>query len=297
MTTCAFAALALLAGVLSSCVPSSEKTAERTKRAQADERMQASGGTNQAVGDVKLAPNERFAGDVVLTIDAPVTEEGPHHIRAITNLPDGTSLLFTVTSSSSPDNTYQDHAVVKEGKALAGPFGKKGELPPGKYSVDVTMSIPSTQSEGIRKVIGENGEHLRGPLVKRNPIGVTVEQVQSFTLGKVPTANVSDTNAKARVLLAEAEKLEKATKPMSSLRRTRDQTKLRQCGEMMRKLQPQAERLRDKARALPVIPGMHIAIAAGHLVLCSSCLDDAESECVLARKSLMDARTAVSHQG
>src|SRR5215216_1377674 len=88
--------------------------------------------------------------DVTLIIEPP-SGKGPHRATAITSLPDGTSLMFTVASKSRPGESYQDTAVVTGGRAEAGPFGKEGKLPPGQYEVDVTMPIPDVQSPETRR--------------------------------------------------------------------------------------------------------------------------------------------------
>jgi hypothetical protein len=232
-------------------------------------------------------------GDVTLSIEPP-SGKGPHRVTAITSLPDGTSLMFTVASKSRPGETYQDTAVVTGGKAEAGPFGKEGKLPPGEYDVEVTMPIPDVQSPETRRVIGDKGENLRGPLVKRGDMGVTVEKTEAFTLGSGSTPNAAQAVLKAKELLAEVTALEKATHAMALLRQSRDTATLRRCGELMRKHQPEAERLRAQASNLPLPLGMHIGIAAGHLVLCGSCIDTAEEDCARARGSIKEASEAIA---
>jgi hypothetical protein len=202
--------------------------------------------------------------------------------------------MFTVASKGRPAESYQDTAVVRGGKAEAGPFGKEGKLPPGQYDVEVTMPIPETQSPESRRVIGEKGENLRGPLVKHGDMGVTVEKTQTFTLGGGATPSGAQAVSKAKGLLAEVTALEAATHTMAPLRQSHDTAALRRCGELMRKHQPEAERLRDQASKLPLPLGMHIGIAAGHLVLCASCTDTADEDCARARGSIKEAARAIA---
>jgi len=266
--------------------PSASEVVEPSSRAAPEMVAPASSqGLNGAVTPT--------VGDVTLSIEPP-SPEGPHRVTAITSLPDGTSLMFTVTSKSRPGESYQDTAVVTGGKAEAGPFGKDGTLPPGQYDVEVTMPIPEVQSPETRRVIGDKGENLRGPLVKRGTMGATVERTEAFTLGSGSTPNAAQAVSKAKELLAEVTALEKATRTMAPLRQSRDTATLKRCGELMREHQPEAERLRDQASKLPLPLGMHIGIAAGHLVLCASCMDTAEEDCARARGSIKEAALAIA---
>ncbi len=41
----------------------------------------------------------------------------------------------------------------------------------GDYDLSISMSLPSTQADAVREVIGENGENMTGGLVEQSSIG------------------------------------------------------------------------------------------------------------------------------
>jgi hypothetical protein len=225
----------------------------------------------------------------------PPPAEGPHTITVRTNLPDGTDLMVDVEGKSTHSGG-SDKVQVRDGMATAGPFGQGGKLDPGKYVVEAVMPIPAVQSDEVRAVIGENGEKLRGRKVKRGSLGVSVEERLTFVVGgtaATPAPTEADAVKRASELLEQVSDLEKATRAMRPLRKKSDTESLRRCGELMRRHQPEAERLRAATDGLPVPLGMHIGIAAGNLVLCSSCLESADGFCTQANESLKKARAAI----
>ncbi len=84
-------------------------------------------------------------------------------ILARSNLPDGSELLTSLTSSTG-DYMAQDAASLVNGSAIFGPFmdGDAG-LNPGQY--DVSITFPASQPRPIQRCIGPAGENLVGPLV------------------------------------------------------------------------------------------------------------------------------------
>lgn len=95
-----------------------------------------------------------------------LAREGPASTPAIigtTNLPDGTNLLITISAAAY---IVQDKVKVDTGRFRTVNFSNRGQpLDNGEYSIIVVMSIPSTQPEHVRAIIGNDGEKLRGPLV------------------------------------------------------------------------------------------------------------------------------------
>lgn len=90
-----------------------------------------------------------------------------------TNLPDETVLMLSISSGDynvDTANTAQDKVTVKNGSAKSSGFSNKGSKLSGNYDLSISMSIPSTQSEEVRKVIGEKGEYMHGDLVKNAEI-------------------------------------------------------------------------------------------------------------------------------
>ena len=75
-------------------------------------------------------------------------------------------------------------------------FGAAGGLKPGRYVAEVTMPIPGVQANGVKQIIGKNGENLSGPLVVNGSLGVTVSQQKGFTIGGAMAAQAQEERAK-----------------------------------------------------------------------------------------------------
>lgn len=264
-----------------------DTTAEAEKKAEQPDANEADLEAAKPPSEPEAKPAERTPGPFAVTLDVQVPDKdaGPHIITGTTNLPDGTSLMVSMNSKSAPGDSFQSKTTVQGGKFKAGPFGKGGQLPLGHYEVDVTMPIPAVQAASVQAVIGKKGENLTGDLVQKGDLGVTVERVVPFTLGGENAPKAEDTFKKAEELLAKVKALEVATRSMKGSRQNEDWAT---CGRLMRQYQPQAEVLRDEARELPTTLGWS-GVAAGHLIMCASCLKSAEEQCVLARQSLKEA--------
>ncbi|EPY03904.1 hypothetical protein PAALTS15_27394 [Paenibacillus alvei TS-15] len=116
--------------------------------------------------NVELSVNENVAaGKVSLT--------------GITNLPDGTGLMITVSNENG--FRAQSSAVVISNEFMTEEFSNNGQaLESGAYNVDVTMPIASVQPDAVKKIIGENSENLKGDLVKEGDLGKTVNYSKSI---------------------------------------------------------------------------------------------------------------------
>ncbi len=98
-------------------------------------------------------------------------------IKGRTNLPDDTQIMTSVTCGRPCRAVIDGHkymgqirTVVQNGQFTAGPFSMHSlPLPSGHYIADVVMPYSSLQSAEVRAIIGDLGEKLSGPLVKRNP--------------------------------------------------------------------------------------------------------------------------------
>lgn len=97
------------------------------------------------------------------------SDDGTVLFGIITNLPEDTKLLVTVTD----ENGYeaQDNTVVlNNGKAFTSEFSDHGKALSGKYNVEITMTTPSVQLQSVKDVVGENGENLAGQYVCESTI-------------------------------------------------------------------------------------------------------------------------------
>lgn len=259
--------------------------------------------TTSTVADrlAKLAPPDAppLAKGVVLELELQDLNTRRPVVVGETNLPDGTEILVSVEAAR--DFSGQADAVVKAGRFAAGPFGPEGGLTDGSYVADATMSIATLQPEAVKKVIGAEGERLKGKLVQRDNLGTWVQAQTKFFIGEsAATAEKLDREALAKQMAAmkeiEAELrklLSIGTGELALLRRSDDLDDLVRCGELMRKSQAQAQELEERAMKFPV-PYRMIAAAAIHTKMCVSCLDSlARDNCKLAKDILREVKEAL----
>jgi hypothetical protein len=123
-------------------------------------------------------------GDV--TIEMTVTEQPDKRIRlhGTTNLPNKTNLILSIEERMQGGFFGQSKcSVASDGSFSSEAFGAADGLKDGLYIAGVIMPIPRVQSDDVRKIIGENGEHLSGPHVKNSNYGVTISAKKEFTIG------------------------------------------------------------------------------------------------------------------
>jgi hypothetical protein len=120
-------------------------------------------------------------------------------IQGITNLPDGTELLISISRTASA-YLAQDSVTVVNGRFHTGQFSAGGRpLNPGSYKIEVVMPVPAVQPQPVQSVVGSRGELMTGKLVRPDPFG-TGQQVWyavSKELGGPPDAKL---DAESRAL-------------------------------------------------------------------------------------------------
>ena len=293
MKLIAVIAVALL--VLSACVQNRPASNVASTPAPAP-------GPSPSVAPTPLLPQLRER--LVLTITVEGGSDRKPKVSGETNLPDGTELMVGLEGKTG-NFSGDDKTVVRGGRFTSSAFGPEGGLKPGQYVAEVTMPIPQVQPQPVRDVIGQDGENLRGPLVKRDGLGTTVEVRQSFQLdergsakGGTDKAHVAAAAAEASEVFRAVQELERSGRDMESLRRgyPNDLEKVRQCGELMRQRQPRARALCERAEGLPNPVSVYLGAAAGELVLCVSCSRSALQNCDRARSSLDDASKAIGRK-
>ena len=125
--------------------------------------------TETAAEEVKQSPS---------VFDVEIVVSGEKNNSSIcfdidTNLPDETVLMLTLSSGDyNTENhfTAHDKVTILNGTATSSGFSNKGSALSGNYDLVVSMSLPSTQSEAVRAVIGEKGEFISGNLVAPSDI-------------------------------------------------------------------------------------------------------------------------------
>ncbi len=116
--------------------------------------------------------------EVQLTYNIEPTTKGKLKIAGETNLPDDTDLNIRVKGKSG--NYDQSFAVkVQAGQFAADEFSAaKKPLPPGEYIALVAMPLSTLQPPNVRAIIGRNGEHITGDIVRRYENSAAVIEVR-----------------------------------------------------------------------------------------------------------------------
>lgn len=105
-------------------------------------------------------------------------------VEGSTNLPEATRLQVIVERELSGVR-WRERVSVEAGGFVAGPFGPGSGLPDGGYRVTVDVQESSVQPRSVRDRLGEENEHLSGPLVgqSRHGLGQVASFSQRFLVG------------------------------------------------------------------------------------------------------------------
>lgn len=83
-----------------------------------------------------------------------------------TNMPDKTELWVTLQRRDENTSYYeQSNAIVTAGKAESKAFSDNGKELQGDYDLMISTGDASTQVAEVRRIIGEEGEYMIGPIV------------------------------------------------------------------------------------------------------------------------------------
>lgn len=127
---------------------------------------------------------EGIGGDVAITFEVERLPGRKVRLVGSTNLPEGTHLGLGVWHRTRRDFFMQSSLTVPEGGRFTSEvFGPKSGLIDGPYRATVTMPVVDLQPESIRRIIGQKGETLTGPLVERGRYGVTASATVEFEVG------------------------------------------------------------------------------------------------------------------
>ena len=172
-----------------------EKVEEEIKAEERRREQEEAGGNN--IGNYRRPSGEEsviaflqpdtmppLAEGVVMRVEAIVTPSNYAAIRGQTNLPTGTHLMFSIKEVPT-GAIMQDKGVVgARGLFKSDLFGPTGGLDSGKYTAQAMMPLSFVQPDSVREVIGMEGEHLKGPLVRTDSArGATVYSHKDFVVG------------------------------------------------------------------------------------------------------------------
>ncbi len=130
---------------------------------------------------------EPFSEPVEIDFEATLLSDRRLMVEGESNLPDSTRLLVVVERELSGVR-WRSRIGLEEGRFAAGPFGPGSGLPDGGYRITVNLPEASVQPLAVRQRIGEQGEHLSGPLVStsRHGLGQVASSSRRFLVGSEP---------------------------------------------------------------------------------------------------------------
>ena len=131
-------------------------------------------------------PSNKTRKPIDVTIEMNITEQPDKRIRlyGTTNLPTNTKLILSIDERMQSGFFGQSKcSVASDGSFSSEALGPADGIKEGLYIAGVIMPIPRIQSDDVRKIIGENGEHLSGPYIEKGTHGVTISAKKEFTIG------------------------------------------------------------------------------------------------------------------
>ena len=287
------ASLLLMAFVVLSCKNSGNQSNLQSNNSSPQPTSSATPELKEQPTSSNIQPLEK---GVILTLKIETNGTRQPKIVGETNLPDGTELRGSIDSKTIKYNAGSKF-FVRNGRFESETFSKnQNDLEAGQYTAEVSMPIAQVQTPAIRAVIGQNGENLKGSLVEKGSLGVTVSAKQPFQLkadGSVLLAEnkseIANAEKNALAVFDALKRLEQQGRSMESLRNNQTTEKIRECGNLMRERQPIADDLRSKAESLPRPFTVWFTPAAIELKLCVSCASSAMDNCNRVKSSLDEA--------
>lgn len=154
------------------------------------------GGASVVAQSRSSVPNANIPGKTNRPLEAVIIArpEGSAFptVVGVTNLPDDTKLLIGLRRKEA-NYFAQAHVVVGGGQFKSEKFTALGKpLPPGNYSLEITMPLASVQPSTVQDIIGKGGERLTGKLVERSPLGVVLNSVTAINIGGAASRSADD---------------------------------------------------------------------------------------------------------
>lgn len=228
---------------------------------------------------------------VVLRLSAKLVESsGAVDVRAETNLPESTIIAVTVREPGDYGEDYGDNVTVRRGRIGLAVTGRDGaKLPDGEYVAELLMPVPDAQPPEVEAILGD-GRDLKGPLVKRGGVGVTVYTSAKIVIGSISKGQQRRRASKAFVQAA-LRQYQLAVQHGRAIDRadpscfTRSRSEWDAINEFSSKLD----------HTSLVWPGVNnLRSAVGMARVCVSCSDDFKSSCDDVSKELSEAAGEIS---
>ena len=137
-------------------------------------------------------------------------------VKCKTNLPPDTKLILSLKNDSGYH--AQNSAVIPaNGSIPECSFFNEANFPNANYTVEALMPIPKySQSPSVIAIIGANGEHITGNLVKKNEHGeITVEYKKDFKIDR--DADTEQSRQSMELAKQETKKYKKYLREMLSV--------------------------------------------------------------------------------
>ena len=253
-------------------------------------------GTDRNSGGLSSATcGPSFSDSVELAVEVVGAELGRPAVKGKTNLPQETRLAVRVSS----EDGFSDAAEISVGtcRYAAGPFSNRGKaLDDGDYSVTVSLSPMDTQPATVKKIIKTKHTTVDGSPQEDSPLGQGPLATKDFEVTR--QAMRQERLQAQQAHASEAWEIHDAIavllhdgRSMARLRNTDDPSKLGQCASKMKRYQPRAEALRERAEELPRSSyGTYLTLASARLNRCVSCLRDSYEACDDVAEELDGAR-------
>ena len=231
-------------------------------------------------------PLEVMTEIVEIEAEATVTEDKRIIVKGTTNLPNSTDLFITVNNEKIDFRvTYQTS--VSNNHFSTSPLGESTGLLDGNYTIEILMPTPSVQPKTVQAIIGEEGEHLSGPLVDDEWDIRVAKKIMTYSIG-LPESIAKNENQHQDLvggIMQETVKLLVLGQEMENIRNTKNLDKLRLCANQMRENHSAAKNLRQQSEELSHTY-RNLKLAIMEVYSCVSCSSDALEACERVKKLL-----------
>lgn len=160
-----------------------------TRSSESGEASQVSRRSETVPESPEVEPEELepMQSPVEIDFTALLLEDRRLMVEGVSNLPPGAQLEVIVERELSGVR-WRSRIDMGEESFSAGPFGPGSGLADGGYRISVQLSEAAVQPKAVRERIGEQGEHLSGPLVStsRHGLGKVASHAQRFMVGDEP---------------------------------------------------------------------------------------------------------------
>lgn len=223
-------------------------------------------------------------------------------VTGTTNLPEGMELLVSIEGRTN-NFMGSDNVNVRNGRFDSEVFGSNKGLLPGQYVVEITSPMSIIQPNHVQNIIGENGKHLKGKVIKKRDGENVVEFKQPFQIAKDGSISLTEdrkainaarnkTKKEVSSFLVALKKIEAKGRALETLRQNNTPACMKNIQN--RKQEALALRANIEVANLPMEYSMPLEGAAIELSLCVTCSETlAPESCDRARVLIEEAEKAL----